>query len=71
VTDSTYWKVVNAIKQYMEKNNGRRPSLDEIKDIVGLASVSTVAFHIFNAVQLGDLVEEGNPGDSRRYAAPE
>ena len=64
----TYWDVVNAIKNYIELNNGRRPSLDEIAEIVGVKSVSTVWFHIEKAIEKGDLVEEGEAGQARRYA---
>ena len=68
---TTYWKVVNAIRDYIRENHNRRPSVEEIRVIVDLKSTNTVLYHILAAVENGDLVEEGEPRQARRYAAKE
>ena len=64
----TYWKVVNAVTQYMATSNGRRPSIEEIGELAGIKSTSHVVYHLLAAVENGDLVAEGTKGQTRRYA---
>lgn len=54
-------EILDFIKQYLE-NEGAFPTLNEIKDGVGLKSVSTVHQHIKDLVESGALVEDGLGG---------
>ena len=66
-----YWKVVNAVKQYIEQNNYRRPTVKEICDITGISATSHVLYLMMRAVEAGDLVEEGEARTSRRFGLPQ
>ena len=70
MTDDTYQKVINAVRDYIELHNGGRPTVEEIGTIVGIVP-SNVLYHLTRAVMNGDLVEDGEPKTSRRYTVPE
>lgn len=65
-----YYRVVNAVKDYNEKYH-KPPTVSEIMEAAGLNSTSHVLYHLMKAVELGDLVENGEHRTSRRYGVPQ
>jgi hypothetical protein len=64
-----YWNIVNAVSAYMARNNGRRPTIQEIGNMVDIKSTSHILHHLNKAVMNGDLIKEGEKGQARQYAS--
>lgn len=71
MTDDTYQKIIDAVRDYIEMHGGKRPTIVEIGAMVGIDSTSHILYHLSRAVLKGDLVEDGEPKTSRRYTVPE
>lgn len=63
MSTATKGRILEYIEQYVE-NNGRSPTLNEIKNSVGLNSVSTIHQHLKKMVETGTLDYNENNGYS-------